>query len=166
VRRYSRAMPSGVPVPPTAAPLAFDVLECQAIGRPSTQAPAPRRWRLQGRTADGRQLLLDVEGAAAPAAGGARIGAAGDGAAVPLLLPARLTRATVASHPGGFIQADQGRFDLGAVRLFVHEDVSAQAALAVPPRPVPLGKRLFWRAVFALLATRAGRRWLERRAAA
>jgi hypothetical protein len=40
------------------------------------------------------------------------------------------------------------------------------AAQAVPPRRVPLGKRVFWRAVFALLATRAGRRWLERRAAA
>jgi hypothetical protein len=159
-------MPSGVRVPPTAAPLAFDVLDCHAVGGPSAPAPAPWRWRLQGRTADGRRLLLDVEGTAAPAAGGARGGAADDGVAAPPRLPARLTRATVASHPGCIIDAEQGRFDLGAVRLFVHEDVSAQAALAVPPRAVPLGKRLFWRAVFALLATRAGRRWLERRAAA
>jgi len=162
VRRYSRAMPSGVRVSPTAPPFAFDVLDCQSVGA----RPALRRWRLHGRTADGRRLLLDVEADAAP----------GVGAAAPPSLPPRLTRATVApaSHdPAGesrrqvwVIQSEQGRFDLGTVRLFVHEDVSAQAAIAVPPRAVPLGKRLFWRAVFALLATRAGRRWLERRAAA
>lgn len=159
-------MPSGVRLPPTAAPLAFDVLDCQAVGRQSLQARAPRRWRLHGRAADGRRLLLDFDTDAAPAAGGARTGAPGAGAAVPPLLPPRLTRATVAPHHGWAIHAEQGHFDLGAVRLFVHEDVSEQAALAVPPRPVPLGKRLFWSAVFALLATRAGRRWLERRAAA
>jgi hypothetical protein len=160
-------MPSGVRVPPTAAPLAFDVLDCQAVGRPSGQPRAPQHWRLHGRAADGRTLLLDFAADAAPAAGQARTAASGAGAAVPPWLPPRLTRATVVSRDGGWaIHADQGRFDLGAVRLFVHEDVSVQAARAVPPRPVPLGKRLFWRAVFALLATRAGRRWLERRAAA
>jgi hypothetical protein len=175
-------MPSGVRVPPTSAPFAFDVLDCTAVAA----GRAPARWRLVGRTADGRRLLLDFD-AEAPAAAA---GAAGAGAAVAPSLPSRLTRATVAqaAHaaaatpvdrvPGAVadaageprrvwvIQADQGRFDLGAARLFVHEDVSALAAAAVPPRPVPLGKRLFWRAVFALLATRAGRRWLERRAAA
>jgi hypothetical protein len=166
VRRYSRAMTSGVLVPPTAAPLVFDVLDCHVVGHPAaasttqlttqatTQATAPRRWRLRGQAADGRRLWLDFD-AREPAAGGG-----------PPLLPARLTRATVAPQRGWSIHAEQGQFELGAVRLFVHEDVSAQAALAVPPRAVPLSKRLFWRAVFALLATRAGRRWLERRAAA
>jgi hypothetical protein len=163
VRRYSRAMPSGVRVPPTAPPLAFDVLDCKSVGA----GPAPRRWRLHGPAADGRRLLLDFDADAAPAAGGSRIRAAGADAAVPPLLPPRLTRAsvTLADH-AWVIQAEQGRFVLGGVRLFVHEDVGAQAAVAVPPRPVPLGRRLFWRAVFALLATRAGRRWLERRVAA
>jgi len=169
-------MPSGVLVPPTAAPLTFDVLDCQAVGAGPVEARAPRRWRLHGRAADGRRLLLDVDAdvapasapvvAAGPAAGRARTGATDAGAAVAPWLPPRLTRATVVPRDGWVIHAEQGHFDLGAVRLFVHEDVSAQAALAVPPRPVPLGKRLFWRAVFALLATRAGRRWLERRAAA
>jgi hypothetical protein len=152
VRRYSRDMPSAVLVPPTTAPFAFDLLECQPLGA----GQAPQRWRLAGRAADGRHLLLDV------------------GGAVPAAMPSRLTRARVApvappvageAGRSWAIHADQGRFDLGTVRLFVHEDVSAQAAVAVPPRPVPLAKRLFWRAVFALLATRAGRRWLERRVA-
>jgi hypothetical protein len=171
-------MPTGVLVPPTAAPLAFDVLDCQAVGPEPVEGSAPRRWRLHGRAADGRRLLLDFyadaapapaparAGAAGPAASRARTGATDAGAAVSPLLPPRLTRATVVPSEGWVIHAEQGHFDLGAVRLFVHEDVSAQAALAVPPRPVPLGKRLFWRAVFALLATRAGRRWLERRASA
>jgi len=161
VRRYSRAMPSGVRIPPTAAPFAFDVLDCTSVGAER----APWRWRLDGRTADGRRLLLDFDA-------DALTGAGGDPGAIAAVLPSRrlplrLTRATVAlTDDAWVIQAEEGRFDLGAVRLFVHEDVSAQAAIAVPPRPVPLGKRLFWRVVFALLATRAGRRWLERRAAA
>jgi hypothetical protein len=160
-------MPSGVRVPPTSAPFVFDVLDCTSVAARS----GPARWRLEGRVADGRRLLLDF-------AAEAPLGVVAAGAAVPPSLPSRLTRATVAptAHAAAdaageprrnwMIQAEQGRFDLGAARLFFHEDVSALAAAAVPPRPVPLGKRLFWRAVFALLATRAGRRWLERRAAA
>jgi hypothetical protein len=139
-------MPSGIRVSPTSARFEFDVLDCQS----AVAAQAPRRWRLHGLTVDGRRLLLDFDALAAASP----------------VLPPRLTRATVVSRDGWTIDAEQGRFELGAVRLFVHEDVGAQAMLAVPPRPVPLGKRLFWRAVFALLATRAGRRWLERRAAA
>lgn len=171
MRRYSRVMPSGVIDPPPAPRYAFDVLEGPSPG------PGALRWRLQGKTRDGRWLLLDFGGdgfvaqpAAAWPATPLQPGATASTDPAPLPLPARLTRAVLeaiddANGRRWQLQSDQGRFDLGAARLFVHEDVSAAAAIAVPPRVVPLGKRLFWRAVFALLATRSGRRWLERRAA-
>ena len=190
MRRYSRGMPSGVRVPPTAPPFAFDVLDCQRVGAGRASA----RWRLEGHTAEGRRLLLDFDAGAGAGTAAASAGSADARAAEMPSLPSRLTGAIVAAtdtdtsvvtaaaaatdvaaavdasagemRRGWTVLAEQGRFDLGPVQLFVHEDVSATAARAVPPRAVPLGKRLFWRAVFALLATRAGRRWLERRAAA
>lgn len=42
----------------------------------------------------------------------------------------------------------------------VHRDVGAAFHRAIPPRPAPLGKRLFWRVVLALAGTRAGKRLL------
>mgnify|MGYP000092787714 CR=1 FL=1 len=150
MRRYSRGMPSGVIDSPTGQRFAFDALEVESAA-PDT---GPLRLRLRGEATDGRHWLLDFA-AATP----------------PLRAPARLTHAVVeasgrAEAPALWqIQSDQGRFELGAVRAFIHQDVTRLAAAAVPPRPVPLGKRLFWRAVFVLLGMRAGRRWLERRAA-
>ncbi len=164
MRRYSRGMPSGVIDPPTAPRLAFDVLEGESPG------PGALRWRLRGKSRDDRRLLLDfsADGVVQPAAltpsGLPRLPAQ-----APWSWPARLTGVVIEATDDAAgrhwqMQCDQGRFDFGAARVFVHEDMSAVAASAVPPRVVPLGKRLFWRAVFALLETRSGRRWLERRA--
>lgn len=125
----------------------FDSLQASVVARGAT-----RGWRLQGRSAEGRELLLDLVGVVSPVAlpavlHAARLRRSGDGAALDWSL-----------------EATEGRFDAGTARLFVHEDVAAPAAAAIPPRPVPLGKRLMWRAVFTLLGTGFGRRWLARRA--
>ena len=150
MRRYSRGMPSGVIDSPTGQRFAFDALEVESAG-PDT---VPLRLRLRGEATDGRRWLLDFADASSPPRA-----------------PARLTHAVVESivragaPPLWRIQSDQGPFELGVARAFIHEDVTRLAASAIPPRPVPLGKRLFWRAVFVLLGTQAGRRWLERRAA-
>jgi hypothetical protein len=45
----------------------------------------------------------------------------------------------------------------------VHEDVRAAVAAAIPPRRVPLPKRLFWSAVLLLLRFPRGREWLASR---
>ena len=44
--------------------------------------------------------------------------------------------------------------------LHVHRDVRAEFFRAVPSRRVPLGKRLFWRALLWLVARRSGLRLL------
>lgn len=141
-----------VPDPAGAAGFTFEVLRASVAAHGTRQD-----WRLQGRGADGRSLLLDLVGVTTPAA-----------PPPPLLHSARLwstaREGAGATTPAWSIDSAEGRFDAGAARLFVHEDVSALAATAIPPRPVPLGKRLMWRAVFALLATSFGRRWLARRA--
>ncbi len=125
----------------------FDAIDCDPAGA------APGSLRLRGRDADGRCLLLDLYGAAALPPGTSR------------LTDVVVAGVDVANGATWSLQSRQGRFELGAARLFVHEDVTALATAAVPPRAVPLSKRLFWRLVFALLGTRAGRRWLEQRAA-
>ena len=47
-----------------------------------------------------------------------------------------------------------------ATSLHVHRDIGNAFYRAVPPRPAPLKKRLFWRVVLALAATGAGKRLL------
>lgn len=47
-----------------------------------------------------------------------------------------------------------------ATSLHVHRDIGSAFYRAVPPRPAPLKKRLFWRLVLALAGTRAGKRLL------
>jgi hypothetical protein len=51
-------------------------------------------------------------------------------------------------------------WDIEATSLHVHRDVGTAFYRAIPPRPAPLKKRLFWRAVLALAGTRAGKRFL------
>lgn len=140
-------MSHDVPDPAGAQGFRFATLHASANAQGAT-----RSWRLQGRGPDGRNLLLDLAGvttvATPPAA----------------LHDARLWRDAAGASPGWSIESSEGRLDAGAARLFVHEDVAALAASAIPPRPVPLGKRLMWRAVFTLLGTSFGRRWLARRA--
>jgi hypothetical protein len=45
---------------------------------------------------------------------------------------------------------------ISASATHLHREVAAQFYRAVPPRPAPWRKRLFWRAVLALAASRAG----------
>lgn len=47
-----------------------------------------------------------------------------------------------------------------ASALHLHRDIGNTFYRAVPPRPAPLPKRIFWRVVLALAASRAGRRLL------
>jgi hypothetical protein len=47
-----------------------------------------------------------------------------------------------------------------ATSLHVHHDIGRAFYQAVPPRPAPLKKRIFWRVVLALAGTRAGKRLL------
>jgi hypothetical protein len=44
-----------------------------------------------------------------------------------------------------------------------HEDVGAAMQAAIPPRPVPLGKRVFWHLVLWLMKTSSGRALIARR---
>jgi len=44
-----------------------------------------------------------------------------------------------------------------------HEDVGKAVYAAIPPRRVPLAKRLFWRAVLVLLSSARGRAWIAAR---
>ena len=48
-----------------------------------------------------------------------------------------------------------------ATSLHVHRDVGTVFYRAVPPRPVPFTKRLFWLAVLWLAGTRTGKRALS-----
>jgi hypothetical protein len=49
---------------------------------------------------------------------------------------------------------------LWAPAVYVHRDVGAAFYRAVPPRPVPLTKRILWWLVLALARRRTGRRVL------
>ncbi len=40
--------------------------------------------------------------------------------------------------------------------MHLHREIAAQFYRAIPPRPVPLLKRWFWRVVLALATSRAG----------
>jgi hypothetical protein len=44
--------------------------------------------------------------------------------------------------------------------VHIHRDIGREFYRAIPPRPVPLGKRVFWRVILALAGTRAGKRLL------
>jgi hypothetical protein len=58
------------------------------------------------------------------------------------------------------INSGSGYWTVSATAVHAHRDVSGAFYRAIPPRPAPLGKRLFWRAVLALAGTRAGKRLL------
>ena len=51
-------------------------------------------------------------------------------------------------------------WEFEAASVHVHRDVGKAFYRAIPPRAVPLTKRLFWRAVLALAGSRAGKRLL------
>lgn len=59
------------------------------------------------------------------------------------------------------LQSASGEWRIETRALHVHLDARQVFFRAVPPRPVPLGKRLFWRAVLLLARCRAGLRLLR-----
>lgn len=77
-------------------------------------------------------------------------------------LPDRLTAAVVRAIGGNRygITSASGGWVVEATSVHVHRDIGRTFYRAVPPRPTPLRKRLFWRVVLALAATRAGKRLL------
>lgn len=77
-------------------------------------------------------------------------------------VPATVTSARVSSAGGQTYQLEgpTQRWTIRARALHVHRDVRVAFFQAVPPRRVPLGKRLFWRAVLRLAAHRSAVRVL------
>lgn len=53
-----------------------------------------------------------------------------------------------------------GSWEIEASSVHVHRDIAAAFYRAIPPRQVPLRKRVFWRIVLALAGTRLGKRLL------
>ena len=79
-------------------------------------------------------------------------------AAAPADLPATLEDVEV-EHLGGneYRIATAGRsWVISASAVHLHSEIAAQFYRAIPPRPAPWGKRVFWQAVLALAASRAG----------
>ena len=83
----------------------------------------------------------------------------------PLDLPRDLNDVTVHRIDAGHFQlASSGReWLLSATGVHVHRDVSEVFYRAVPPRPVPLSKRLMWRLIVGLADTPIGRALISRR---
>jgi hypothetical protein len=79
-------------------------------------------------------------------------------AEVPDSLAAAIVRAVDEHHYR--IASASGDLTIEAASLHVHRDIGSMFYRAVPPRPAPLGKRIFWRIVLALAGTRAGKRLL------
>jgi hypothetical protein len=98
------------------------------------------RTTLSGRDATGRPLTV------------------GFAAAAPAGLPAQLPDAVIEPDAGGAlrIRSSAGVWAIAARSAHVHTDVGAAFYRAIPPRPVPLSRRLFWRAVLMLAGSRGG----------
>lgn len=58
------------------------------------------------------------------------------------------------------ITCGSGDWIVAATSVHLHRDIGKAFYGAIPPRHAPLTKRLFWRAVLGLAATRAGKRLL------
>ena len=79
-------------------------------------------------------------------------------AAAPLECPDRLVDAVV-EHLGGRqyrIRSATREWLVEAAATHLHREVAAAFYRAIPPRPAPWRKRLFWRVVLALAASRSG----------
>ncbi len=115
-----------------------DTLECRRFG-------ALPGVTLVGRTPEGDALYVSLLGD------------------VPADLPPTLPSAKVESMDGERYRISSGaRAWTFSARLFLHHDLSAAFYQALPPAPVPLLKRTFWRLVLATARTRLGERWLAR----
>lgn len=73
-------------------------------------------------------------------------------------LPETLQDAVVEQLGGGRyrIVSAPREWLISASAAHLHRGVASEFYRAIPPRPVPWRKRLFWRAVLALAASRAG----------
>jgi len=82
----------------------------------------------------------------------------------PADLPARIDDGAVELLEGGRCRISMpGReWDLDAQQALLHRDVSAQFYAALPPRRVPLMKRVFFGLVLAIAESPVGRGWLAR----
>jgi hypothetical protein len=72
--------------------------------------------------------------------------------------PAALEDAVV-EHLGGNqyrIRCGRGEWLVEAAAVHLHREIAESFYRAIPPRPAPWRKRLFWRAVLALAASRPG----------
>lgn len=78
-------------------------------------------------------------------------------------LPETLTGVRVRATGGQTYRLESAARDwtIRARAVHVHRDVGTAFYRAVPPRPAPLGKRLFWRTVLWLAARRSGLRLLR-----
>ena len=119
---------------------------CFAGAVDCTRSPGALGLTLSGRDAAGQPFTVAF---AAPAPAG---------------LPQQLRDACVSrTAPGAFrISGAGGEWLLAAPLAHVHRDVGAAFSRAVPPRPVPLAKRAFWRVVLLLAGSRAGMALLRR----
>jgi hypothetical protein len=77
-------------------------------------------------------------------------------------LPGALDAATISAldRDRYRIASGSGEWVVGATSLHVHRDIGRVFYRAIPPRAVPLRKRLFWRGMLALAGTSAGKRLL------
>jgi len=83
--------------------------------------------------------------------------------AAPADCPEALQDAEVERVAPGFYELRSGgrRWQIAASATHLHRRVAQAFYAALPPKPVPLGKRLFWRAVLALAASGAGLKLLR-----
>ncbi len=77
-------------------------------------------------------------------------------------LPEALEDASVEQVETGRYRISSGRREwiVGARSAYLHREVSTPFYRAIVPRPVPWNKRLFWRAVLALVSNPVGKRLL------
>jgi hypothetical protein len=103
---------------------------------------------------------LTLAGAAADSGGGILIVTLTTPAIpdVPDSMGAATVRALDAQHYR--IAAGSQNWIVTATTLHIHRDIGEAFYRAIPPRAVPLAKRLFWRIVLALAGTRTGKRLL------
>ncbi len=90
--------------------------------------------------------------------GPAELSALAVSGAAPAGLPQTLADPMV-EHLGGTqyrISAGTESWLLSASAVHLHREIAPQFYAAIPPRRAPWAKRLFWRAVLLLAATRAG----------
>ena len=82
--------------------------------------------------------------------------------AAPADLPAALADVRIERLPSGWRIASGTRaWQLGDTAVHLHRDAGTEFYRAIPPRPAPWRKRLFWRLVLGIAQRRAGFRLLR-----